>query len=66
MRVSAIIGIFGGLQVIFGERVRDEWVRLANSGPIFGGKSPLEFMIEGGLEAMIAVRRYVDAKAAGN
>ena len=45
--------------------IADEWVRLPNSNPIFGGTTPLAYMIRGGLPAMQTVRRLLDARRAG-
>lgn len=64
-RVSALIGIFKGLHLLFADAMADRWARLPNSGPLFGGKSPVEAMIEGGIPVMLEVRRYVDAMRGG-
>jgi hypothetical protein len=64
-RVSALIGIFKGLRLLFSEPLSDEWVRLPNKGPLYGGRCPLDVMIEGGIPAMLEVRRHVDALRGG-
>ena len=47
-------------------KVADEWIRLPNSAPLFGGKSALTTMLEGGLQVMRAVRVYLRDEAIGN
>ena len=64
-RASALVGIYKGLHLYFSEPLADEWPGLANSGPLFGGRRPVEVMIEGGLPAMVEVRDYVDALRGG-
>ena len=64
-RVSAIIGVFKGLHTLFADDMADRWARLRNSGPLFDNRTPIEAMIEGGIPAMLDVRRHVDALRAG-
>jgi hypothetical protein len=64
-RVSVLIGIFKGLRLLFSEPLSDEWVRLPNRGPLYGGRPPLDAMIEGGIPKMLEVRRHIDALRGG-
>ena len=64
-RISYLIGIFKALNILHSKTLADEWVRLPNSNPIFGGETPLGYMIRGGLPAMQTVRRLLDARRAG-
>jgi len=64
-RISALIGIFKGLRLLFSEPLADEWVRLPNKGPLYGGRRPLDVMIEGGIPKMLQVRRHIDALRGG-
>lgn len=64
-RVSALVGIFKGLRLLFSEPLSDEWVRLPNKGPLYGGRRPLDAMIEGGIPRMLEVRRHIDALRGG-
>ena len=66
LRISYIIGIYKGLHICHGNDLANQWIKLQNRNQIFGGISPLEFMINGGLEAMCQVRRLIDARCAGN
>ena len=64
-RVSALVGIYKGLHLLFADDMADRWPRLANAGPLFAGHTPIETMIEGGIPLMIEVRRHVDALRGG-
>lgn len=64
-RISALTGIFKGLRLLFSEPLADDWVRLSNDGALFGGRVPLDIMIEGGIPKMLEVRRHVDALRGG-
>jgi hypothetical protein len=64
-RASAAIGLFKGLHLLFVDGMADRWPKLANKGPIFRQKSPVEAMIEGGIPVMLETRRHVDAVRGG-
>ena len=64
-RVSALVGAFKGLNLLFADGMADRWPRLRNSGPLFNNLSPVERMMEGGIPAMIEIRRYVDGLRGG-
>ena len=64
-RISYLVGIFKALNILHSDELADEWVRLPNQNPIFAGQTPLAYMIRGGLPAMQAVRRLLDARRAG-
>jgi hypothetical protein len=64
-RASAAIGVYKGLHLLFADAMADRWPRLANNGPIFGRRSPVEAMVEGGIPVMLETRRYVDAVRGG-
>jgi hypothetical protein len=64
-RISYLLGIFKALGLLYSERLADAWVQRPNANPLFGGATPLEYMIRGGLPAMQAVRRLLDARRAG-
>jgi uncharacterized protein (DUF2384 family) len=64
-RASAIIGIYKGLHLYFGDDLADKWVKLPNAGPLFEGGVPVSYMIGGGIPAIIEVRRYIDAIRGG-
>jgi predicted DNA-binding protein (UPF0251 family) len=65
MRVSAMAGIYKGLHLLFVDDMADRWVRLRNGGPLFLNRTPIEAMHEGGIPAMLEIRRHVDALRGG-
>jgi hypothetical protein len=65
-RVSAVVGVFKGLHLLFADDMADRWARLRNKGPLFDNRTPIETMIEGGIPAMLDVRRHVDALRGGH
>jgi hypothetical protein len=64
-RISFLIGIFKALNILFARKLSDQWMLLANSNPMFNGTSPLASLIEGGLPAMLQVRRLLDNRRGG-
>ena len=64
-RVSYLIGIFKALNILYSEALADEWVRRPNTNLLFGGLTPLAYMLRGGVPAMLNVRRLLDARRAG-
>jgi hypothetical protein len=64
-RFSYLIGIFKALGILYDEELADAWVQRPNTNLIFGGATPLAYMIRGGLPAMQTVRRLLDARRAG-
>ena len=65
LRISYLIGIFKALHILHSEPLADEWVRLPNANRIFAGRSPLVYMLAGGLPAIEIVRRLLDARRGG-
>ena len=64
-RISFLIGIFKALSILYSEALADRWIRLPNDNPIFGGETPLAYMMKGGQPAMQTVRRLLDARRGG-
>jgi len=64
-RASAAIGLYKGLHLLFVDDTADRWPKLANAGPIFRRKSPVDAMIEGGIPVMLETRLLVDAVRGG-
>ncbi|HEV7704768.1 MAG TPA: antitoxin Xre-like helix-turn-helix domain-containing protein [Gemmatimonadaceae bacterium] len=65
LRVSYLIGIFKALNILHSRALADEWVLLPNSNRIFGGLTPMAYMLRGGVTAMQTVRRLLDARRGG-
>lgn len=64
-RLSLIIGIHRGLRTVFGPSLGDSWPTIANSHPLFAGRSPINSIFSGGIPQLIAVRELVDGWAHG-
>jgi len=64
-RVSLLVGIFKALNILYSQGLADVWVHQPNDNRLFGGMTPLRAMIQGGLPAMLQVRRLLDARRGG-
>jgi len=64
-RASLIVGLYKGLRLLFNGPLTHGWPRQSNTGSGFGGRSPVAVMISGGIPAMLAVRRHIDALRGG-
>lgn len=64
-RISYLVGIFKALNILYSEKLADKWIQLPNSNPIFGGQTPLAYMMKGGQSAMQTVRRLLDDRRGG-
>ena len=64
-RISYLVGIFKALNILHSEKLADAWMQRRNANRIFGGQTPLAYVIRGGLPAMQIVRRLLDARRAG-
>ena len=64
-RISYLIGIFKALNILYSQRLADQWMQLPNTNPIFAGRTPLEYILSGGHRAMETVRRLLDARRGG-
>jgi hypothetical protein len=64
-RISYLLGIYKALHVLYGDKLADEWIHLPNTNPIFNGRTPLSYMLAGGLLAMQTVRKLLDARRGG-
>jgi uncharacterized protein (DUF2384 family) len=58
-RVSLLIGIFKALNILFNEKLANQWVSRPNSNP------PLLAMIRGGVPGMLGIRRLLDSRRGG-
>jgi hypothetical protein len=53
------------LHIIYGDKLADDWVSLPNKNAIFAGRTPLQYMLSGGLMGMKTVRKLLDARRSG-
>lgn len=65
LRLSALAGLYKSLELYFNPPLDRQWVKLANQGPEFEGRRPIDAMIQGGLPKILRVRTYVDALRGG-
>ena len=61
MRISLLLGIYKALNIYFGAPWNDQWITLANRNSMFGGGTPLDYMVRQGQPGMFQVRRMLDA-----
>lgn len=67
LRISAIIGIYKALTILFeDERQALVWLKGPHEGTLFSGASPMTYMLEGGHDGLMSVRRYLDVWCCGN
>lgn len=64
-RISYLIGIYKALHILYGDPLADEWAGLPNRNRIFAGRTPLAYMLSGGLLAMQTVRKLLEARRGG-
>ena len=62
-RVSLVLGIYKALHILYAEApFADGWMRMPNSNPLFGGRTPLAFAADAGLDALFQIRRLLDSR----
>jgi hypothetical protein len=64
-RISYLLGIYKALHILYGDQLADEWISLPNANLLFGGRTPLTYLLSGGLPAMQIVRQLLDARRGG-
>lgn len=64
-RISLLVGIYKGLNILFRRPLADAWITLPNSNAMFSGESPLDYMKKGGIPAFVRVRQLLDARRGG-
>lgn len=66
VRISATLGIYKAVKLIFVREGEDvAWLRAPNSGPLFASRAPLDLITSGAQDAILEVRRYLDAWRGG-
>jgi hypothetical protein len=64
-RVTYLAGIYIALHTLYGDELADKWVQMPNQNAIFGGQTPLGYMIRGGLPAFPTMLHLLDARRGG-
>ena len=65
-RISAVLGIHQALGVLFSSEADGvAWLRGPHDGTVFGGRPPLALLTSGSQDALLTVRRFLDAARGG-
>lgn len=64
-RISYIVGIYKALHILLPDELADQWVSKANDNVLFGGQTPLEYMVRAGIPGLHQVRSLLDAARGG-
>ncbi len=64
-RISLLIGIFKALNILFSQKLAQQWISRANSNPMFHNEPPLLALTRGGVPGMLSVRRLLDSRRGG-
>ena len=62
-----MLGIYSSLSTLFEDEAQAKlWFEGPHQGPIFLSRSPMQCILDGGLDGLMTVRRYLDAWCSGN
>ena len=62
-RISLVLGIYKALHILYAEAAfADHWVRMPNGNVMFGGRSPLAFVLDAGIDGLFQLRRLLDER----
>src|SRR5258706_4039966 len=64
-RISLLLGVFKALRILYSAKLADAWISLPNTNPMFAGEAPVNYMIKGGMPALVRVRQLLDARRGG-
>ena len=64
-RISYVVGIYKALHILLPEEYADAWMMRPNNNILFGGRTPLVYVIHGGFPALERVRSLLDAARGG-
>src|SRR5712672_1336516 len=64
-RLSLLIGIFKALNILFSQKLANQWTSRPNTNAMFHNAPPLHLLIRGGVPGMIGVRRLLDSRRGG-
>lgn len=66
IRISAILGIHIGLRTLFDDEQEGVgWLWTPHDARVFGGAAPIDLITSGTQDALMTVRRFVDAACGG-
>jgi hypothetical protein len=62
-RVSLVLGIYKALHILYPEPAfADRWMGMPNTNALFGGRTPMAFVADAGLDGLFQLRRLLDAR----
>ena len=62
-RVSLVLGVYKSLQILYPEPAfADRWIRMPNSNLLFGGRAPIDFVADAGIDGLFHLRRLLDGR----
>ncbi len=65
-RISGVLGVHKALRILYGdERDGVAWLKSPNTFLAFGGQAPVTVLTSGPLDAILTVRRHLDAARGG-
>ncbi|UWZ85156.1 MbcA/ParS/Xre antitoxin family protein [Occallatibacter riparius] len=64
-RISYVVGIYKALHILLPDDWADQWMTRPNDNILFGGQTPLDFVIRNGIPGLQQVRSLLDAARGG-
>jgi hypothetical protein len=62
-RISLVLGIYKALHILYPEAVfADAWMGMPNTNALFGGRTPMAFVADAGLDGLFQIRRLLDGR----
>jgi hypothetical protein len=62
-RISLVLGVYKALHLLYPEPAfADHWIRMPNSHSLFGGRPPLAYVVDAGLDGLFHLRRLLDSR----
>ena len=66
LRLSALFGVWKAVRIVFpSDAAAKAWLASPNTGPLFGGQSPMALLTSGTQDGLLLVRRHLDAWRGG-
>lgn len=64
-RVSYIVGVYKALHILLPDEPADQWMTRPNDNFLFGGQTPLDFVVRAGIPGLQQLRSLLDAARGG-
>ena len=62
-RISLVLGTYKALHILYPEPAfADQWMRMPNTHPLFGGRTPIAWVVDDGLDGLFHLRRLLDSR----